>query len=198
MLHRLVFAFLLLTGIVACEPRTVQPITQADQNAVRYPSDDVVAIVDALLPKAVENARLMQARALEVGKPMNDEWLSIARDLGVRHPEKVRVVVVRRIPKIATADRLSRAEPLMTLNASIAGLAAGYGIYISRDYADKPWVLGHELVHVAQFEELGLEGLTRQLITEKLTLPGRLIPIEREAIDVSSRVLGIEPPPYAF
>ncbi|MEO1563725.1 MAG: hypothetical protein AAFR98_09850 [Pseudomonadota bacterium] len=187
--------FLCLAG---CEVRQVQPLTQKDMDAVNFPDERVKARVDRLLPFAIESTRQMQTRALAVGTPLNSEGLVLARELGVERPERVRVVVVEKIPKLNTANRLQRAEPLLSLSDRIIGLTAGYGIYLDKEYEDELWVLAHELVHVAQFERMGLEGLTRQVMTEQLALPGRLIPIEREAIDTSARVLRIDPPPYAF
>ncbi|MEM9715708.1 MAG: hypothetical protein AAF826_04245 [Pseudomonadota bacterium] len=190
-----IFAMVLLAG---CVTKEAQPITQRDSDAINFPTAEVTARVDSLLPKALAENRAMEARALRVGTPLTAEGIDLARKLGVKSPEKVRVVVVKKIPKSNTADRLIKAQPLLSLSATIAGLTAGYGIYLDDGYEDKIWVLAHELVHVAQFERYGLESLTRRVITEQVALPGRLIPIEREAIQTSSRVLGITPPAYAF
>lgn len=191
----LVFGLCLLVG---CASREVQPITQNDADAVNFPSNMVKARVDALMPLAMQHNRKMQARALEVGTPLNAEGIELARSLGVKNPEKIRIVVVDKIPKFRTADKLAEATPAFTGSATIAGITAGYGIFLAKAYEDKIWVLAHELVHVAQFERWGLEGLVRRVVTQQVALPGRLIPVEREAIDTSSRVLRIDPPAYAF
>lgn len=195
MIWKLCLVLVLLGG---CEAKTVQPITQQDVDAVRDPSPEIKSQVAALLPRAVRDNRMLEARALEVGRPLNEDGIALARKLGVAHPEKVRIVVVKKISKVNTADRLVAQQPMFSAGAVIAGITAGYGIFLDDQYADKLWVLAHELVHVGQYEREGFEGLIERVITEQLALPGRLIPVEREAIELSSKVLRIDPPDYAF
>ena len=195
---RFILVPFLILALASCATKEPQPITQMDMNAIQFPSDTVQKRIDLIVPYAVRNNRRLQAHALKVGKPLSAEAMALARELGVKNPEKIRIVIVNRIPKANTAEKLISATPLMSFTDKIVGIASGYGIYLDKEFAGRIWVLAHELVHVAQFERLGLEGLTRQVVTEQLVLPGRLIPIEREAITKSAEVLGIEPPAYAF
>jgi len=182
----------------ACGSKEVRPITQADADAINFPSDQVQSKVDLILPYALEQNSLLQAHALNEGTPLNAEGIELARQLGVKRPERVRILVVDKIPKFRTADRLVKTQAEIALTATIAGITSGYGIYIAKSHEDKIWVLAHELVHVAQFERWGFEETIRRVVTEQVALPGRLIPVEREAIETSARILRIDPPGYAF
>lgn len=78
------------------------------------------------------------------------------------------------------------------------GFTAGYGIIVKPRYAGERWLLTHEFVHVVQGEEMGIDGLVERYLIEFLTLPGNLIPIEREAIARSEALLGEAAPGYRY
>jgi hypothetical protein len=73
------------------------------------------------------------------GQPLTASQQALAQALGVRSPERVRVLAWKRIP-----------TPL-----PIAGMALGHGILLRADCCDNLDLLRHELVHVAQYERLG-------------------------------------------
>ncbi|MEO0343253.1 MAG: hypothetical protein AAF198_07435 [Pseudomonadota bacterium] len=197
-LIRTLFAFLVLLSVAGCELREARPITQVDLDAVSNPTVIEKSLIDQAFQFTLRNNRLLEAHALEVGRPLSPQGIKLARSLGVRNPEKVRIVIVKKIPKTNTAERIIQATPLVNPGTVIAGLAAGYGIFLAEGYGDKIWVLAHELVHTAQFERYGMEEMTRRYLTESVVLRDRLIPLEREAINKSADVLGIDPVPYAF
>ena len=95
-------------------------------------------------------AEKQQAVLLQVGIPLTTPQLRYADQIGVCHPDRIRLVISESIPvpqgtiwKIcAYLHRLVFPIPI--------GFALGYSIYIQTQYQDSQCVLIHELVHVAQ------------------------------------------------
>ncbi len=114
---------------------------------------DLTAELGRLLPSAITWAE-GQAEVLQregAGLSIADQ--DLARAVGVKHPDRVRVCLVRRIP--APSDPLlSRAcAQLGFLGPDTAGLTLGYGVYLRTGLGrHEHTVLAHELRHVAQYE----------------------------------------------
>ncbi|TKD15449.1 hypothetical protein FBT96_16930 [Rhodobacter capsulatus] len=168
---------LALCGCAPVPPEIPPPeITPAEAARIAAPDPALAVRIAQLMPRLRAEERARDARALSEGRGLSPREQDIARRVGVRHPEKVRLLALAQIapmtdPELARLFRVERAW----------GLTTGYGITVTQ--APVPdWLLAHELVHVAQYERLGAEPMLRRTLTESLVLPGNLIPIEREAI----------------
>ena len=143
-----------------------------------------------VLPIAAHWARKQEGRALAEGEPLDKTGLKIAKMMGVRHPERIRVLAVDEIrgPRGPILGRLE--ESLNLLGTSTKGICYRYGIFI-RDLVDDRRLLAHECVHTGQYERLGgFKPFLRAYLRECIDpgYPGG--PLEREAIERSRMVVG--------
>jgi hypothetical protein len=121
------------------------------------------------LPIATAWARRQEKRILRAGVPLNEQQLADARLVGVAEPERVRLLVVDRVP-----------PRVPFVNRSTIGMALGHGIFLRRDFADRRSLLLHELVHTAQYERLGFRAFLQRYLHECLTCgyPGGALEME--------------------
>ena len=115
---------------------------------------DLRALLPQLLPDAIAWAE-MQAREAEiVGRPLDSAGLAVARAVGVRYPEKIRLAAVSALP--LPEEPMLRAAALQTglLGPGMAGLTLGYSILICEGHFSIR-MLSHECRHVHQYEEQG-------------------------------------------
>ncbi len=124
-----------------------------------------------------------ERRTLREGRPLfTSEWSAAVR-VGVRHPEKVRVLSVDEIPmpgfpwmhRIAARWGFDRRH--------IGGLCLRYGLLLRRDLAAHPQIMAHELVHTHQYERHGsLTGFLRTYLLQCLRNGYANSALEREAV----------------
>lgn len=149
-------------------------------------------LVDLLLPRVVKWVAREEALILRDGVPLAPADLQLARLCGVAHPERVRLLKVAAMP--APEDPLLQATQVQTgfQIGEAAGLTLGYGIVIlETDWGDRA-MLAHELVHVGQYERLGgNEPFLFKYISDFLNVGYINSPLEREACEVSHRVLEV-------
>jgi len=119
----------------------------------------------SLLPHVVCWIVGLEREIIAQGTPLGPVELASARAVGVRHPEQVRVLRVAKIPRPAHARIRQLAESVNLLNEHTAGLAAGYGILLRSDCAERG-LIAHELAHVAQYEALGVEGFLQEYLRQ--------------------------------
>lgn len=115
------------------------------------------------------------------GRKLTTEETALARRVGVQHPERVRVVILREFP-------LPR-DPLLYREIGVFGFEAdrevgcsfGYVVVVKPKHSQSRELLAHELAHVTQRERLGAEGFIHQYLLELRTLGYTRSLLEREA-----------------
>jgi hypothetical protein len=115
------------------------------------------------------------------GRALTLEEASLARAVGVEHPERVRVLVADvfiapRDPAVA-----AEARKLGIGAATEGGRTTGYGVELKPKYAASRWILAHELTHVGQYERLGVAGFVHEYLTEVLMFGYARAPLEAAA-----------------
>ena len=116
---------------------------------------DLAAQLPILAPRAVAWAHAMEGEAMRTGRPLDVATQSLARELGVREPRRVRVVVVDRVP-LPDEPALRAAALQVGLSQSTAtGITLGHAIFVRRGSEADVRLLSHELRHVAQYEAAG-------------------------------------------
>jgi len=185
-MKKTLFVMFIVFCMAGCS--TVRTSNQEELRTVEQPSPANAAWVDSLAPLAVawysEQERVLLAR----GRPLDSEEEKMARQMGVQHPERVRVIVAQQFP---FPDNPVLAEELRTLGFGSqreGGRSLGYAILIKPKYEKQRWLLAHELVHTAQRERLGTEPFIRRYLLELRILGHARAPLELEAAGLMKRI----------
>jgi hypothetical protein len=139
--------------------------------------------VQALLPFACAWAKWQERRIRREGVPLPHMLLADARRLGVRRPERVRMLAVKLVPGGMPSWLRTIARPVRLLSPLTSGMSLRYGIFVRSDCWGDRRLLCHELVHTAQYERLGgFWPFLKLYLFECLGEPGYpLGPLEQEA-----------------
>jgi hypothetical protein len=124
---------------------------------------DLLALLPQLLPVATEWALVREGEILREGRPLDRAGLTLARAVGVRQAERIRVQQVNAIPWPDDPGLRRAAIATGLLGPGVEGLTLGHGIYIvggrrSAPVWGSPLLLSHECRHVHQYEEAGSVG----------------------------------------
>lgn len=150
--------------------------------------------LEELLPAAVTWCRAQEAAVLEHGLPLDARESEIARRLGIRQPERVRLLRVAQVPLPTDAVLRAAAQSLGLASGQSLGMSLGYGIFLRADCRRQIDIVAHELVHTAQCERLGgLEAFLHQYFMECFEHGYHLAPLEAEAVNRSAELLKLLP-----
>lgn len=92
---------------------------------------DLRSILPRLLPKAVAWAEAQQADILAAGSPLLAEYLTMARKIGVAHPENIRIKLVEQLPLPEDRELATAAVQTGLLGPNMTGLTLFYGIFVT-------------------------------------------------------------------
>ena len=144
---------------------------------------------EMLLPLAVAWAREQESHILKHGEPLCELEKRDAQQIGVRDIERVRLLRVDAIPFPQDEVLGVVAREIGFISPQTQGMALGYGVFIREDTGRNREIVAHELVHVAQYQRLGFDEFLRAYLWQCLTVGYANSPLEREAIEVSARVI---------
>ena len=115
---------------------------------------DLRTLLPQLLPHAIAWAEFQAGHVAAVGMPLPEELAPVARRVGVRRPELIRMILVDELP--LPEEPLLREAPLETglLGPGMVGLTLGYSIFVISGH-DTVRLISHECRHVYQYETLG-------------------------------------------
>jgi len=143
-----------------------------------------------LLPQYIAWAYETDRKGLEFGVPLEDQSLQLATDIGIVHPEKVRIVYIDEVPFPYENFALKvLGEALGFVGEGIINdaQAFGYSIYVRNGYElDKP-KLAHELVHVLQIERSDLDAVITQHFSDLAKYGYDNAPLEVEAFKANKK-----------
>jgi hypothetical protein len=126
------------------------------------------ATFDQLLPFAYQWAKAQEDYVFAHGTPLSSQHLADARLAGVQDCERIRILVIDRIPlpeggELAEAARRAR---IITEDTRCVGF--GHAIMIRAEAWGDRELLLHNLVHIAQCERSGgLEPWVRQYLIDR-------------------------------
>jgi hypothetical protein len=144
---------------------------------------------ETLLPLAVQWAAEQEARILREGVSLSSHEVLDAQAVGVRQPEAVRVLPVQTIPRPENPILKAACDAVDFLTPATRGLTLQYGIFIRTDCWRNRGLMAHELVHVAQYEQLGgILPFLRKYLLECVTIGYPEAPLEQEALSVTQRL----------
>jgi hypothetical protein len=145
---------------------------------------------ELLLPRATEWAAEQEQRILREGVPLSDMEASDAREVGVKNPDRVRLLQVDAIPEPTDPMLKAACAAANFVPASPRGLTIGHGVFVRSDYWGNRALLLHELAHTAQYERLGgIEPFLRQYLSECATVGYTNSAMESEAAATAARIL---------
>lgn len=170
------FAALTLVGCSHVRPPSTEELQAVDQ-----PTAAAAAWVDALAPRALAWLKQQETRLSSRGRPLSTTETELARRIGVQHPEQVRVLILTQFPVPADATLARDARTFGYGSPQEGGRTMGYLILVKPRFVDQSWLLAHELVHVAQQENLGQDAFIRRYLLELRVLGYRRSPLELEA-----------------
>jgi hypothetical protein len=111
--------------------------------------------VSALAPRAIAWAEQQSARVAKSGVALTPAQQELAREIGVRHPERIRLLVVDQFPLPQEADMRAAAMRIGLARPGIVGLTLGHSVLVRRGFQDDSRLLSHEFRHVSQYEARG-------------------------------------------
>lgn len=115
---------------------------------------DLEALLPELLPGAIAWAQVQEEQATTLGVPLTTHLINVARHVGVRNPEKIRIKLVSELPLPEEPTLREAALQTGLLGPGMVGLTIGYGIFIISGH-DSIRLISHECRHVHQYEQLG-------------------------------------------
>ncbi len=118
-----------------------------------------------VLPPYIDWATQTEAQGLSSGVALDAQQLLIAKEIGIKQPEKIRLVYVDEVPFPHEKPLLKAVgEALGFIGDGIVNNAQvfGYSIYVRVGYDLTTPRLAHELVHVLQIERSSLEAVVTQ------------------------------------
>ncbi len=130
---------------------------------------DLKTVLPVLLPRAIAWVEAQSAAILRSGRPLSETEIRLARAVGVKRPEDVRVSVVDSFPLPDDPELRSVAVETGLLGPGMIGVTFGHGIYVCDGHVDNR-LISHECRHVYQYEEAGsiaafLETYLWQIVT---------------------------------
>ena len=142
-----------------------------------------------LLPLACSWAVEQERTILCDGVPLSSVQTTDARNIGVGHPEKVRLLKAVRIPVPENPALRDAASAIQLISPRIGGLTLRYGIFIRADCWGDRRLVFHELVHTLQYERLGgFQEFFRQYLFECITIGYPAAPMEQEAVSTTAKL----------
>ncbi len=145
--------------------------------------------LEKLLPLAAEWAMEQQQRVLCQGVPLSADEMADAKAVGVRNPERVRLLRVDSIPVPAHPMLKAAAASINFITATPSGLALENGIFVRSDRWGDRELIAHELAHTAQYQRLGgVLPFLQTYILQCATVGYQQAPLELEATAKAEQV----------
>jgi hypothetical protein len=142
---------------------------------------DLASELPHLLTPAIAWAEAESERAQQSGTPLDVSGLALASHVGVRHPGRIRTLLVDALPLPAEPKLREAALSAGLLGPTSVGLTLGYSIFIVRG-SDSQQLLSHECRHAAQYEDYGSIAAFLPAYLQQLVVFGYFnAPLERDA-----------------
>jgi hypothetical protein len=145
--------------------------------------------LEELLPLAAEWAMEQQQRVLCEGVPLSEKQMADAKAIGVRNPERVRLLRVDSVPVPVHPMLKAAAASINFVTSAPSGLALENGIFVRADHWRDRELIAHELAHIAQYQRLGgVLPFLQTYITQCATVGYQQAPLELEANATAARI----------
>ena len=122
--------------------------------AASIPSE-VAARAPGLIALVGDWAERYSAESLALGRPLTARETEVARRVGVREPQRIRVRAMPELPAPNEPMLVTAAARLGLTPQTASGMTLGYAVIVRNDSAADLRLLAHEFRHVAQYEARG-------------------------------------------
>ena len=116
---------------------------------------DLRSSLPLLTPKAIAWAEAQSANAIGTGRPLDQQFLAVAKSVGVASPERIRILDVPRLPMPDDPQLREAAIATGLLGPGMVGLTLGYAVLVCPGYGQDVRLLSHEFRHAYQYEQAG-------------------------------------------
>lgn len=144
-----------------------------------------IAWRDKYLPLAIEWAQQLLNSNSEKGRALTASEIEAAKRVGVLYPENVRIIRLDRIPLPEKGQLAEVMIPFGITPENVRGLTIDNLIFIDTDLSAMrdgfPTIVQHELVHVAQYEQMGIKAFLSDYFLALRVMGPIGIPLEIEA-----------------
>lgn len=149
-----------------------------------------------LLPLAYQWTKAQEEFVLAHGSPLGPQHMADARRAGVRDCERIRVLVVDRIPLPESGELAEAARRAHIITGDTRCVGFGHAILIRAEAWGDRELLLHNFVHVAQCERSGgLEQWIRQYLLDRHTSPAFTVgSLEAEARRIAREICAADAP----
>jgi hypothetical protein len=145
--------------------------------------------LEGLLPLAAEWAMEQQQRVLCEGVPLSEKEMADAKAIGVRNPQRVRLLRVDSVPVPVHPMLRAAAASINFVTPAPSGLALENGIFVRADHWRDRELIAHELAHTAQYQRLGgVLPFLQTYIVQCATVGYQQAPLELEANATAARI----------
>ena len=175
------FILILFASLLSSGCMFVRAPSPEELHALDHPPAEIKQKVEQILPLALHWIDEVENKLLSTGRPLGKSELAAARHYGVKHPERVRIVVLDVFPMPDNDALYKEAERYGMGSSFEGGRTMGYVVLLKPAYADAFGVISHELVHVAQHDRLGREEFVRRYLVEMEMMGYSRSPLELEA-----------------
>ena len=155
--------------------------TPEELQRLEHPPAAVKAKVEKFFPAALAWYQHTEQQLLPKGRVLTTEEQALAQQLGVKHPEKVRILALETFPMPEDQALRAEAERYGLGSPQEAGRTIGYAVLLKAKYASDKTLLAHELVHVQQLERMGKADFLKRYLLEVETVGYARSPMELEA-----------------
>lgn len=118
---------------------------------------DLKQLLPQIVPQAVTWVEAQATRVALVGVPLSELGLKIAREVGVRQPERIRIEFVDEFPLPEEQPLRDAAINTGLFGPQMSGVTFGHSVLIRRG-RESVRLYSHEFRHVQQYERYGSIG----------------------------------------
>lgn len=118
---------------------------------------DLKQLLPQVVPQAIDWVEVQAAHVAKVGVPLTELGVKIAREVGVRQPERIRIEFVDEFPLPDEQPLRDAAVHTGLFGPNMAGITFGHSVLIRRG-KESDRLFRHEFRHIQQYEQYGSIG----------------------------------------
>ena len=173
------------TAATGCLATSLSPLEGATRDA-QHLDFALLSSGDAefgrILAAAISWAEPQETKALAEGRVLSPDEIGMAKKVGVRKAERVRILTVESMPFPESGHLMAFLQRQGVHPDGIVAMTAGHGIFLRRTMPPGMDVRAHEFRHVAQHECFGsIRAFVFFYLREMLYFPPGTGPLEIDA-----------------